>query len=67
MIRKVWVFYRDGFRAMSPLGRRLWVLIAVKLAVMFLVLRWLFFPAVLGGLDGQESAERVSQELINRR
>lgn len=51
-------FYRDGFRSMT-VGRTLWVIIIVKLAVIFIVLRLIFFPAVLGGMSDEERAATV--------
>lgn len=44
--RRVWRFYYDGFRSMTT-GRSLWVLILVKLALFFLVMKLLFFPNLL--------------------
>lgn len=41
--RRVADLYAGGFREMT-VGRRLWVLILVKLAIMFLVFRLFFFP-----------------------
>jgi len=38
--------YVDGFRSMT-VGRRLWALILIKLAILFLVFRLFFFPDVL--------------------
>ena len=38
--------YSDGFRAMR-LGRRLWLLVIVKLLVLFGVMKLFFFPDVL--------------------
>ncbi len=38
----VWRFYRDGFRSMTW-GRTLWLLVLLKLFVIFFVLR-LFWP-----------------------
>lgn len=35
--------YVDGFRGMT-VGKRLWVIILVKLAILFLVFRLFFFP-----------------------
>ena len=35
--------YRDGFRSMT-IGRTLWLVIAVKLAIIFLILKIFFFP-----------------------
>ena len=51
---------------MGPVGKSLWAVIIVKLVVMFLILKLLFFPSVLGGLAPEEQAERVGNELINR-
>ncbi len=39
-------FYVDGFRSMT-VGRKLWLLIAVKLVIFFLVLKLFFFPDIL--------------------
>ncbi|MDE6463558.1 MAG: DUF4492 domain-containing protein [Muribaculaceae bacterium] len=38
--------YVDGFRGMT-VGRKLWLLIAVKLVLFFLVLKLFFFPDIL--------------------
>ena len=46
-IGKVARFYYDGFRNMSWWGNRVWVIILIKLFIMFLVLRLFFFPDFL--------------------
>ena len=38
--------YVDGFKSMT-VGRKLWALILIKLAIMFLVFRLFFFPDIL--------------------
>lgn len=38
--------YVDGFRNMT-IGRKLWLLIIIKLAIFFLVLKLFFFPDIL--------------------
>lgn len=38
--------YVDGFRSMT-VGRKLWILIIIKLAVIFLVFKLFFFPDIL--------------------
>lgn len=49
------------------LGKTLWLIILVKLFIMFFVLRLFFFPRVLGRYDTEEQKqEHVSQELIQR-
>lgn len=40
---RVWRFYADGFRQMT-VGKTLWTLIIVKLIIIFVILKWLFFP-----------------------
>ncbi len=40
-------FYYDGFRSMSWWGRRAWLIIIVKLIIMFLILKLFFFPDFL--------------------
>lgn len=40
---RILAMYRDGFKNMT-LGRTLWIVIAVKLAVIFLIVKLLFFP-----------------------
>lgn len=46
LFTNVFRFYRDGFRSMT-LGRTLWKLIAVKLIIMFCVLKIFFFQGFL--------------------
>ncbi len=59
--KKVLRFYLDGFRAMTW-GRTLWLIIFVKLFVMFAVLRLFFFQPTLQGSDA-EKQEQVAGHL----
>ncbi|WP_418827349.1 DUF4492 domain-containing protein [Phocaeicola sp.] len=61
----IWEFYRDGFRSMT-LGRTLWVLILIKLFIMFFILKLFFFPSFLKGKTNEEKQEYVGSELIHR-
>lgn len=45
-IVKIWRFYRDGFRSMT-VGRWLWAMILVKVAILFFVFKLFFFPDIL--------------------
>lgn len=67
MIRKIIHFYADGFRNMTT-GRSLWVLIIVKLVIIFGVLKLFFFPDLLSrDYDTDEQrAEAVRTSLSNR-
>ena len=59
----IWRFYVDGFRNMTW-GRPLWVLIFLKVIVLFLVLRMFFFEPVLSGKTDTEKSDHVGQELV---
>lgn len=65
---RVWRFYVDGFRNMT-VGRYLWAIIIVKLAIFFLVFRLIFFPNVLNtNYDtDEERAEAVREKLTGGR
>ena len=58
----IWNFYADGFRNMTW-GRPLWILIFLKVIVLFLVLRMFFFEPVLSGKTEEQKIEHVGKEL----
>ena len=65
-IQQVFRFYVEGFQEMR-LGKTLWLIILIKLFIMFFILRLFFFPNYLGQFDTEaEKEEHVSGELINR-
>jgi hypothetical protein len=45
-VYRVFLFYYEGFKGMT-LGKTLWVLIIIKLFIMFAVLKIFFFPNIL--------------------
>ncbi|MCD7713706.1 MAG: DUF4492 domain-containing protein [Prevotella sp.] len=64
-IRKVYDFYRDGFRNMDT-GRVLWAVVLVKLFIIFAVLKLFFFPNILHEkAERGGEAEYVSSQLID--
>jgi hypothetical protein len=48
------------------LGRTLWLIILVKLFIMFCILRVFFFPNFLNTHAGDDKEEYVRNELIRR-
>ena len=62
---RIWCFYRDGFRQMTW-GRTLWIIILLKLFVIFIVLRFFFFKPVLADMDNAEKSETVGTALEAR-
>ncbi len=63
---KVFRFYRDGFRTMPGWGRKVWMVIIIKLFIMFAVLKVFFFPDMLKkNFDSdRERGEHVLNELL---
>lgn len=47
MFLQVWDLYYDGFRNMSSWGKQVWIVILIKLFILFFVLRLFFFPNFL--------------------
>ncbi|WP_314662434.1 DUF4492 domain-containing protein [Prevotella aurantiaca] len=63
---RVFDLYYDGFRSMT-LGKTLWLIIIVKLFIMFFVLKLFFFPNFIkeNAKKGSE-AEFVETEMLKR-
>lgn len=69
MIKKtvinIWKFYKDGFCEMT-LGKTLWMIILIKLFIMFFILKLFFFPSFLGEKSVEEKEDYVGTELVKR-
>ncbi|MDR2563358.1 MAG: DUF4492 domain-containing protein [Prevotellaceae bacterium] len=61
---RIFRFYYEGFREMT-VGKTLWAIIIIKLAVMFLVMKLFFFPNFLKSRfdTEEERASYVIDEL----
>jgi len=67
IVTRIFLFYYDGFRNMSWWGKRVWIIILIKLFIMFAILKVFFFPDFLSkkyNNDAQRS-EYVMDQLIN--
>lgn len=63
---RIFRFYLEGFKSMT-LGKTLWIIILIKLFIMFAILKVFFFPKYLNQFDSKtEKEEYVSKELIDR-
>jgi uncharacterized membrane protein len=47
IVKQIWRFYINGFRNMSGWGRQVWLIILIKLFIMFAILKVFFFPNFL--------------------
>lgn len=64
---KVARFYIDGFKSMT-VGKKLWLLILIKVFILFFVFKLFFFPDILSR-DYDNDADRadaVRSSLLNR-
>jgi len=59
MLKRILFFYIDGFKNLSDLGRKLWVIIIIKLVVIFVVIRAFLMPT----LDSKISDKAKQQQL----
>lgn len=54
LIVRIWRFYYEGFKSMT-IGKTLWLIVLIKLFIMFAILRLFFFQPVLKGSDEQKA------------
>lgn len=66
-LKKIFRFYYDGFRNMT-LGKNLWIILLIKLFIIFAIFRLFFFPDFLNErFDNEEDkSEYVIEELTNK-
>ena len=67
LLRRITMLYVDGFRSMT-VGRKLWLLIIIKLFILFFIFKLFFFPDILSrdyDTDA-ERAEAVRETLLSR-
>lgn len=68
LLSRIFHLYYDGFRTMT-LGKTLWAVILIKLAIIFLVLKlfFFFFPDFINtNAKNGDKAGFVSKEILNR-
>jgi hypothetical protein len=65
--KRIFDFYLDGFRNLSQVGKKLWIIILIKLFIMFAILRLFFFPDFLGSNfdNDEERSDYVIEQLTN--
>lgn len=67
LLNRVFHFYYDGFMSMSGWGRKVWLIILIKLFVMFAILKIFFFQDFLfkNFHNNKDRSEYVIDQLIN--
>ena len=64
-IQNIFYFYYDGFRSMN-IGKKLWLIILIKLFVMFAILKIFFFQDFLSSkfTTDKQKGDYVIEQLI---
>jgi hypothetical protein len=67
LLNRLFHFYYDGFRNMSVWGRKVWIILFIKLFIMFAILKLFFFPDFLQKKydNDKQRSEYVLDQLIN--
>ncbi|TAJ12275.1 DUF4492 domain-containing protein [Marinilabiliaceae bacterium JC017] len=66
-INRIIQFYVEGFKSLSPWARTLWLIILLKLFIMFVVFKLFFFRDTLKSryTTDEERANHVIEQLTN--
>lgn len=66
VMSQIWNLYYDGFRNMSSWGKQVWIIILIKLFILFFILRLFFFPNFLKThfKTDQERGDYVLENLV---
>lgn len=65
--RKLVRFYYEGFRNMSWWGRKVWIIVLIKLFIIFFILKIFFFKDFLDRKydNDEQKSEYILDNLIN--
>ena len=63
-LRWFYDLYRDGLRNQSRTSRTLWIIVAIKLLIMFAILRPIFFPRVIAQQGDKEAQIEYVQDQL---
>ena len=65
IVKRIINFYIDGFRNLDKISIKLWIIIGIKLFIMFAILKLFFFPDFLNSRfdTDEQKSEYVIQSL----
>jgi flagellar basal body-associated protein FliL len=66
MLNKIVLFYVDGFKNLSSRGKQLWLIIIIKLVVIFVVLKVFFFPTIDVKVPEKEAQKALYIEQLTK-
>ncbi len=68
LVKRIINFYIDGFRNLDKVSIKLWIIIGIKLFIMFAILKLFFFPDFLNSKfdTDEQKSEYVIQSLTKK-
>jgi len=63
--QNIYRFYTDGFKSMT-IGKTLWIIILIKLFIMFFILKFFFFKAELSDFPTEEEKSKHVIEQLTK-
>jgi len=63
-LKKIYLFYCEGFANMPKWGKQAWLVILIKLFILFVILKLFFFPDFLK-INFKNDSERSNHVLEN--
>jgi len=68
LVKRIINFYIDGFRNLDKASIKLWIIIGIKLFIMFAILKLFFFPDFLNSKfdTDEQKSEYVIQSLTKK-
>jgi hypothetical protein len=66
-IRSIVMFYYEGFTSMPAWGKKVWLVILIKLFIIFIILKIFFFPDLLktGFRNDSERTTFMRNQILN--
>ncbi len=64
LFRKIYRFYHEGFSNLPQWGKQVWLIIIIKIFILFVILKLFFFPDFLK-TNFRNDAERSNHVLEN--
>ena len=64
IFQRVYKFYAEGIKSMS-VGRTLWIIVGIKLIILFVILRLFFFKPELNKYKSESESEKAQHVIEN--
>ncbi|MFV0505236.1 MAG: DUF4492 domain-containing protein [Bacteroidales bacterium] len=68
-MQRTWALYKEGFTKMPRWGRTMWVIMLIKVFIMFAILKIFFFPNFLNTTfkDDESRSNYVIEQITDKK